>query len=113
MQYTKLIVLFCVVLINGCTAALVGGGAAGGYAVAKDDRTIGQITDDGIITAAVNTAYLQDDIIKTMKIDVDTHRNVVTLHGAVSSYKQKRRAVQLAGSIKHVKRVISKLVILE
>jgi hyperosmotically inducible periplasmic protein len=103
------VVLSCALLSVGCAPVLVGGAAAGGYYVGKDDRSVGEITDDASITTAVNAKYVKDDLVKARDINVDTHQGVVTLHGTVASAKVAERAVQLARAVKGVRQVVSKL----
>lgn len=104
-----LLLLLMIALLQGCAVAVVGGAAAGGYYIGKDDRSVGQITDDGVITSSINAKYLQDSTIKTFDINVDTYRGNVTLSGNVVSRSVEARAVQLARSVKGVRSVTSKL----
>lgn len=92
---------------TGCTALLVGGAAAGGYAVGKDDRGVGQIVDDGTITASVKTKLIADKYVKAFAIDVDTYEGVVTLSGTVTSYVARSQAEKLAADVQGVKSVVN------
>src|SRR5690606_32620062 len=94
-------------LVSGCTALLVGGAAAGGYYVGKDERTTGEIADDGVITAAVKSKFIGDDLVKARNINVDTYRRVVTLVGTVDSAAARDRAISLARSVNNVARVVA------
>lgn len=96
-------------VLGGCTAALVGGGAAAGYYAGKDERSLGQITDDGVITSKVNAKFVNDSLVKARDINVDTYNNVVYLNGFVESDAAARRAVVLAQSVVGVKKVVNKL----
>lgn len=100
-------------LLGGCAAALVGGGAAAGYYVGKDPRSVGQITDDGIITSKVNAKFVNDSVIKARDINVDTFNNTVYLYGVVDSSAASRRAVTLAQSVDGVKKVVNKLKVIK
>lgn len=95
--------------LGGCAAAVVGGAAAGGYYVGKDPRSVGQITDDGVITSKVNALYVNDGLVKARDINVDTYNNVVYLYGVVSSQAAHDRAVELARSVSGVNKVVSKI----
>ena len=97
---------------NGCALLLVGGGATGGYYVAKDERPIGQILSDATITASVKTKLVRDEQIAGLDINVDTHEGVVTLNGHVPSAVRAKRAIALARSVKGVANVKSRLVVL-
>lgn len=112
MKLFAVAMLCCLIpAVSGCGALVVGGAAAGGYYVGKDERTMGEITDDASITSSINTRYVRDDTVKAMEINVDTYRGVVTLYGSVSSQRVADRAVELARGVKGVKRVISKLTV--
>jgi len=92
-------------LTSGCAALVIGGAAAGGYAVAKDERSARQITDDASITAAVKTKFLADKYVQGLSIDVDTYNRVVTLSGTLSSNFSRERASELAGKTRGVVQV--------
>ncbi|MEA3274291.1 MAG: BON domain-containing protein [Pseudomonadota bacterium] len=104
-------VLGIVLFLQGCAAAVVGGAAAGGYYVGKDERTIGEITEDASITTKINAKFVGDDLVKTFDIDVDTYRRTVYLYGHVDSAAARGRAVSLARSVKGVRSVVSKLAV--
>ncbi|MGD8999446.1 MAG: BON domain-containing protein [Granulosicoccaceae bacterium] len=101
------LILLSALLLGGCTAAMVGGAAVGGYYVGKDERSVGQITEDGVITSKVNAKYVNDNLVKARDINVDTYNNVVYLYGHVDSRAAYDRAVALARSVKGVKQVVS------
>ena len=101
-------------LLNGCaalTVGLVGGAAAGGYYVAKDQRTVGEIYDDAGITTSINTKFLKDDLVSPIAVNVDTDNGVVTLKGTVDNLAAARRAYDLAYSVEGVTLVITNLTI--
>lgn len=87
-------------LTAGCTEAVVGGGAAaGGYAVATDERSTGRQMDDTTVTAKVKTAMVKDATVKAREIDVDTVNGVVYLTGLVDSPGERERAEVIAHSV--------------
>ena len=92
---------------SGCALALIGAGAAGGYKVGTDERSVGQMMDDGAISTRVKAALINDPQIEGRKIDVDTLHQVVALTGTVQSPEQAQRAVRIAGSVSYVKDVKS------
>jgi hyperosmotically inducible protein len=104
-------VLLIACMLNGCVALVAGGGAAGGYYVARDKRTMSEITDDASITSAINVKLLKDDLVSPVAVNVDTYKGVVTLQGMVDNPEAARRAYDLAYSVEGVKQVISKLTI--
>jgi hyperosmotically inducible protein len=99
--------------LSGCTALVVGGAGvgAGGYYVAKSERTLGEIASDARITSAVNSKFLTDDMVSAIGINVDTHKGVVTLKGTVNNQAVARRAYDLAYSVEGVSQVFTKLTI--
>ena len=103
------IMVLAPMLAGGCTALVIGGAAAGGYAVGKDDRQVGTIIDDGSITATIKTKLIRNKYISAVKVNVDTHEGVVTLTGKVQSHVAREQAEQLAIETKGVKSVINNL----
>lgn len=96
---------------TGCFWLALGGAGAVGYEVGKDNRSIGIKVDDAAITSGVKTKLIKDSEIQAFDINVDTYEGVVTLHGNVASGGAQSRAVGLARSVKGVKAVTSKLVV--
>jgi len=93
----------------GCTAAFVGGGAAGGYAVGSDERSAGTMVDDAAITVKVKSELIGDKNVKARNIDVDTVAGVVVLSGYVDSSREASRAGIIAKSVPGVARVKNEL----
>jgi hyperosmotically inducible protein len=79
--------------LQACVAAAIGGGAAGGYAVAKDRGTVGQYTSDSIITSKIKTKYLADIHLKSYNISVTTESGHVTLTGSVPTAQMRASAI--------------------
>ncbi|MDH3646231.1 MAG: BON domain-containing protein [Gammaproteobacteria bacterium] len=103
------VIVLTAAFAGGCTALVLGGAAAGGYAVGKDDRQVGTIIDDGTITASVKTKLIRSNHVSAGKVNVDTHDGVVTLNGIVESYVAREQAELLATDTKGVKSVVNKL----
>lgn len=104
----RLSFMICVLLTligYGCTPMVVGGGAAGGYKVATDERTAGQIMDDSTITGNVKTEMIKAKDVKARNVDVDTIDGVVFLSGMVDSRQEAKRAAEIAKSMSGVKKV--------
>jgi len=106
---TLLILIMTTTLLSSCIAVVAGGAAAGGYMMGNDERSVGQITDDAAITAAIKTQLIRERAIKSLNINVDTYLQVVTLRGKVSSASQEQIAIKIAQEAKGVKQVISEL----
>ena len=108
-KYFGLLAALVMFLTTGCTAALIGGAAGGGYAVATDERQTGRMMDDSTITTRINNDMIKDDLVKAHQIDVDTVGGHVILTGVVKSRQESRRAVQIAGRQAGVKSVRNNL----
>lgn len=98
-----LILVIC--LSYGCTPLVVGGGAAGGYKVATDERSAGAMMDDSTITATVNTRMIKSEEVKAIYIDIDTVDGEVILSGFVDSAEEVRKAAEIARSVEGVRGV--------
>jgi hyperosmotically inducible protein len=72
-------------------------------------RDVGEATKDAALTAAVKTKFLADTKISGLKIDVDTHNNVVTLSGTVPTAAEKSLAAKVAKETDGVKSVVNNL----
>ena len=100
-----LLFFWCILIIftfNGCMMLAA-------YKSATDPRSIGTQVDDAKITAEIKLKLLEDPLTKARKIDVDTVNGVVTLTGAVESEVEIRRAVEIASSVKGVRKVVNNL----
>jgi hyperosmotically inducible protein len=95
----------------GCVAAVVGGAAAGGYYVGKDERTAERIAQDAAITADVKARLIAEPGIRSLSINVDTFNGNVTLKGEVTAAAQRSTAAGIAGKVKGVKSVRNELTV--
>ena len=105
-EIVKLLLFSACLYLAGC-ADLHGGGVGAG----DERRSFQQITDDAKITSRINTEYFKDELIHTIRIDVDTHRGVVSLHGYADHMEEATRAIDIALDTPGVTKVISNLVI--
>ncbi|MCO6412142.1 MAG: BON domain-containing protein [Thiogranum sp.] len=103
----KLVCLSLVFSLTACATAVVGGAARGGY---NTDAASGS---DASITSAISASYVRDDLVSAFDVNVSTWRGDVTLSGSVPSQRAAQRAVELAKSVRGVKRVVSNLTIRE
>ncbi|MBE0509760.1 MAG: BON domain-containing protein [Chromatiales bacterium] len=106
-----LAVTVLVMFLSACATAVSTGYGQGGQMA--DGRSYSEAYGDNQISAAVNTALVQDSLIKASDIRVSTRDGVVTLDGRVASIEQARRAASLAASVSGVKRVINRLAIVQ
>ncbi|HIL40029.1 MAG: BON domain-containing protein [Methylococcales bacterium] len=105
------ILFLAVNVLSGCTVALVGGSAVGGYMIGEDDRKAGRIVDDAVITAEVKALFLGDSQIESFKISVDTHQGIVTLAGNVPSKRMINRAIELTRTVEGIEEINSLLLV--
>jgi osmotically-inducible protein OsmY len=68
-------------------------------------QSAGQAIDDGVVTAKVKAALVQDPVTKAHEINVETFKGTVQLSGFVESDQARTRAVELAKDVDGVKRV--------
>jgi len=114
MNYRYLL-LFTVLIISsmfsGCAPAVVGGAAYGGYKGATDERSVGTIMDDSILSTKIKTKMIGDEFVKARNIDVDVLNGVVYLIGVVESSSQKRMAAGIAQGVEGVRHVENQLLV--
>jgi hyperosmotically inducible protein len=75
---------------------MVGGAAAVGYQVGKDERTASVVAADSAITTSIKGKYVADSLVSVFNIGVRTYEGTVTLSGTVGSILARDRAVSLA-----------------
>jgi hyperosmotically inducible protein len=67
--------------------------------VSSPQATVGQVIDDGTVTASVKVKLIDDTTTKAHQINVETQKGVVQLTGFVNSATVKSRAGELARSV--------------
>lgn len=108
------LIFFCLVWLAaglGCAAAVVGGGAVGGYAVGTDERRADRMADDAAVATRVKTALIGEKSVKARNIDVDVVAGVVVLTGYVDSRAEVEKAGALSRSVQGVKQVKNELLV--
>lgn len=68
-------------------------------------QSTGQAIDDGVVTAKVKAALIEDPVTKAHQINVETFKGQVQLSGFVETDEARTRALQLARDIEGVKKV--------
>ena len=72
----------------------------------KDGKaTVGNIVDDGIVTAKVKSALLADPDIKSFDIAIATRKGEVQLSGYVNNQAQINRAIDIARGVEGVQSI--------
>jgi len=82
-----------------------------GCAVTRGRETMGQYTDDKVITSKVKTALVRDPAVKGGDVNVTTFQGVVQLSGFVENQTQKERAGELARQVNGVSEVHNDLIV--
>jgi hyperosmotically inducible periplasmic protein len=106
MNSVRLVILLGALLgLAGCVPLAIGGAAAGGYYVGKDERAPAVIASDGRITTAIKSRFIGDKYVDGLKISVETYEGIVTLRGEVNSSLPREQAERIARSVDGVKDV--------
>jgi hyperosmotically inducible protein len=106
-----LIVPISILILNGCTAMMVGGAAVGGYQLGKDERAPGVVASDSAITTKIKGKYAADSVVSVFNIGVKTWEGTVTLSGTVGSYIARDQAESIAKGTGGVKAVNNHIVV--
>ena len=72
-------------------------------------KSVGETIDDATLTTRVKTSLLNDPVVGSLRIDVDTFKGVVTLSGRAKTKEEEAKAIALARQIDGVKDVKSTL----
>jgi len=101
-----------VLMLSGCVAPVLVAGAAGGAAVAKDERSSQAMLDDQFIAAKARDA-IYDDLkrAKRIHVNVTSYNRVVLLTGEALSKSTRNEAVEIARNIDNVRRVHNEIVV--
>ncbi|WP_191621131.1 BON domain-containing protein [Marinihelvus fidelis] len=75
--------------------------------VVESNRSAGTMLDDGVMSTKVKSAVADGDLSRGIDVNVEVNRGVVLLSGFVDSTEQRDQAIQLAGTVKGVKKVIN------
>ncbi len=68
-------------------------------------QSTGEVIDDGVVTAKVKAALIEDPVTMAHQINVETFKGTVQLSGFVESDEARTRALQLVRDIDGVKSV--------
>ena len=91
--------------LAACTTSQGSGSSSGGTS------SVSQATKDATLTAKVKSALAADVGLKTVKIDVDSDGNTLTLKGNVDSAETKRKAEEVARKVDGVATVRNELTV--
>lgn len=75
--------------------------------VVESNRSAGTMLDDGLMSTKVKSAIADGDLSSGLDVNVEVNRGVVLLSGFVDTTEARDQAIQLAGEVKGVKKVIN------
>jgi len=104
-------VLIAALMLNGCTALMVGGAAVGGYQLGKDERPASVVASDSAITTKIKGKYVADSVVSVFNIGVRTWEGTVTLSGTVGSFTARDQAEAIAKGTKGVAAVNNQIIV--
>ncbi|AGB76617.1 putative periplasmic or secreted lipoprotein [Enterobacteriaceae bacterium strain FGI 57] len=108
--FSPVAVLISALLLQGCVAAAVVGGAAVGTKAATDPRTVGTQVDDGTLELRVNTALSKDEQIKKeARINVTAYQGKVLLVGQAPNTGLAAQAKQIAMGVEGTTEVFNEI----
>ncbi|RRJ96922.1 BON domain-containing protein [Opitutaceae bacterium TAV4] len=84
---------------------------ATGCASSSTGESTGEYVDNSAITAKVKTALLNDPIVKSFDVSVESYKGVVQLSGFVNTYEEKAQAGRVAAGVKGVAGVKNNLIV--
>ncbi len=76
-----------------------------GCASTATTKSVGEVIDDGVITASVKSAFAIDPSLKATEIQVETFKGVVQLSGFVAQPADIPNATTVARSVRGVQSV--------
>jgi osmotically-inducible protein OsmY len=82
-----------------------------GCAATQKHESTGQYVDNSVITTKVKAAILEDPMLKSFQINVESFKGVVQLSGFVDSAQSAAKAGEVARRIEGVKDVKNDLVV--
>ncbi|AHF91804.1 transporter [Opitutaceae bacterium TAV5] len=84
---------------------------ATGCASSSTGESTGEYVDNSAITAKVKAALLNDPIVKSFDVSVESYKGVVQLSGFVNTYEQKTQAGRVAAGVTGVAGVQNNLIV--
>lgn len=97
-------------LLHGCTAALVGGAAAGSYMVAQDRRTVGTMTEDEGIEIKASTR-IGNRFKEAIHINVTSYNRMALITGEVPDAETKAEIERIARGVENVRGVYNEVAV--
>jgi osmotically-inducible protein OsmY len=90
-------------LLAGVSAAMLMTSTA--YADTPRQESAGEVIDDTVITTKIKAAFVQDEKVSALRINVTSNKGVVQLSGFANSLLEAERAEEVARKVPGVKEV--------
>ena len=71
----------------------------------KASPSVGEVVDDTVITTKVKAAFVQNETVSAMRINVTSNKGIVQLSGFANSPQEADRAAMVASQVPGVKQV--------
>ena len=98
-------------ILSGCTAAVVGGAAAG-TSIALDKRTTGNYVEDQNIKMKFGYLYDENELFNDKShINVTSYNLQILITGEVENEKQKQALSQIARGVKNIRHAYNEAII--
>lgn len=108
---TVILIAGLIILLQGCTAAIIAGGAAG-VGVFHDRRTTGaMIEDETIEIKAVGKFSSDGEVSDRTHLNVTSYNGIVLLTGEAPTQALRSRAEQLVRDIPKVRRIHNEIIL--
>lgn len=107
-NYFSLVLAFCSLLLGGCAAAVLAGGAAGG-SIINDKRSLKTIESDYRVSHELGMALTRDKALKTSHLVVSSFEHMVFLGGEVPKASLKSYAERVVLKHPKVRRVYNQI----
>lgn len=78
---------------------------AAGCGSSPTRSSAGEVIDDTVITSKVKAAFVKDEVVDALDIQVETYKGTVQLSGFANSGQEANRAVELARGVQGVQKV--------
>jgi hyperosmotically inducible periplasmic protein len=105
------ILVISALFLTGCGAAVIGTAVVSTYKGMTDQRSIGTIIDDSVLSANIKTKLTADEFVKVRNVDVDVVNGIVYLIGVVETESTRRMAADIARGIEGVRHVENQLIV--
>ena len=97
-------------LMQGCTAFLVAGGATTAVA-ASERRTLGSFVDDESIEIKARKAITDSDLGDDVHINATSMNGIVLLSGEATTAEQRDKVIELVRPIPGIRRIVNEIVV--